>query len=436
MITWPVFLALMAASLGLVVWCLFRYQTALFLVLLSPWTAAVFIPNNPAGEQYEGIGSYLRMGLLVLIGVSGLLYCFRQRVSLPWPFVLLGAYLVLAVVSTLYSIDPFYTLVRAVALLALSGFLLGLFAWLDRRERIDAVLNVFFTVVGVVTTANLLSLVFLPGEAWWWIDPDRFQGLSDHPNSMGSFCMLSYPVLLWKYSRSKTGAEKLAVLSLAVSVVGLHLLSGSRASMVGGLLGIAVWFLVLRKGSRLVIAGMLALALVGMFPFFGEKLQLSSLDRGRHSSGITDLTGRPKFWMASLVLVSEQPVLGYGYAVEGKVWTDRRFRRSDHYLWAGTAKSSLHNGYLSVAIGLGGVGLALWLSLVLIPAWGVRKVEVGEPKAFVAAILIMALLVNFVESSLSGSRSAVTILFWIAWVLALRLTPGTFFSLQEAHEAA
>ena len=145
----------------------------------------------------------------------------------------------------------------------------------------------------------------------------------------------------------------------------------------------------------------------------------SSFER-EESSSLTYLTGRTQFWLGSLELAIEKPLLGYGYAVEGKIWEDPRFQSNKSGLWMGSAKSSIHNGYLSVAIGLGLLGLIIWLAIILPPVWHVLHLSGDYYKALFLVILLQFLLTNFFETAISSSRNLESMAFWMFWVLAIK----------------
>ena len=86
----------------------------------------------------------------------------------------------------------------------------------------------------------------------------------------------------------------------------------------------------------------------------------------------------------------------------------------------GSAKSSIHNGYLSVAIGLGFVGLIIWMTIIIPPFWHVLYLPTDYYKALFLVVLIQLLLTNVFESVISSSRSLESIMFWMFWIIAIK----------------
>jgi len=402
------------AALAVAVCCWRRYDFAVVLLGLSPLVGSAFIPNVEQNlEQIEtdsGIGSYLRISLLMLIGAVGVLKFLQSKTrwKLPPHLILLGIFVTFALLSTSYSLDPQFTFIRAATGTAVFGCLLGLHAWLDRAERVDVVMKALLVMVFIGTAANAASAFVLPQKAWDVLY--RLQGLSSHPNMLGEAFMLAYPILLWNYSRSD-GLKRWFVLILTASVFFLHVLTGSRGSLVPSALLICIWFLVLRQWGRLIcftvsilIGGVLILQLMP------EKFERPD------NTDFSGLTDRPEFWAGALQLILERPLQGYGYGVEGKVWEDPRFQKAEYYLWAGSAKTSLHNGFLSVGIGGGLLVLALWCTLLLGPLIRCFRLPADEYKAFGMCVIVSCLIHNFVETDISIGGSTDTV-FWIAWLI-------------------
>ena len=401
------------------IWSLKRYEIAVSLLGLSPWLSTLFIPTNSDGLLEATFGSYLRISLLIWMGMVGVIQYIRFRLShsekLPLHFVLIGIFLLFALTSTTYSIDPKYTLIRSCSLIALFGFLLGLHSWLQDYQRFEKLLNIIFLLICFITIIDTMSMVIFPDRAWWWEANNRFQGLWTHPNTMGSVCMISYPVLLWKYSRCSP-FKKSMIMLLTIILASLHFLTGSRASFMATFFGIFVWLFVQKKRVKLMLlSGMIIILSVLIIQF-----KPSSFQR-EEGAKFTDLTGRENFWAGSYMLLMGSPILGYGYGVEGKIWEDPRFYENKLTLWSGSAKTSLHNGYLSIAVGLGIIIFIFWFIIIIIPFWRSILLPLNDFKVFAFTIMIICMILNLFESVITDTSSLAAILFWMVWVLAGKL---------------
>lgn len=399
-----------------------RYEITIFLIILSPWISAIFASDaTMSAEEGTNIASYIRVGLLLLIGGVGIFEFVKMKLTryekLPRHFILFALFVLMVVISTSYSIDKRYTLIRSVNFVSLFGFLLGLNSWVIDRNRLKTVLFVMYTAVCFCLIVNLISIAILPEIVWYLKDEIRFQGLAAHPNTMGGFCMVSYPILLWAYSRSRYN-RKWMVIFLIIICLSFHLLTGSRTSFFASVIGVATWLVVKgRKGTLLAAVGItcvFALILICLKP------SLPRFTREEVSS-VGTFTGRTEIWDAALTLALEKPIFGYGYGVSGKIFEDPRFYMDGYALWSGNARSSLHSGYLSVVIGLGLVGLSVFCILLFIPLWLAIRQHSDEYKAFVIALMLMCLITNFFESSIVEGSNIVSPFFWITWVIAGRM---------------
>ena len=407
-------------ALTVVYFCMKRYEFAIFVIVLSPWISVILLPNNAAGigEEPVGIGSFIRVSIVALIGGIGFLQFIKLRKlsgeRLPNQFYFLALFLLVALVSTSYSLDQKYTAIRSLNFIAFYFFLLGLNYWLDREENLNITLNVCFLAISLCLIVNALSLVMFPEKAWWFASENRFQGLLGHPNSMGAVCMASYPVLLWKYWQCKP-RQKYIVICLIFTCFSLHFLSGSKTSLFASIFGIVIWLVLLKKKRQLIIFSATVFCLA--FIMIGYEYSPSALTRV-NSSNLSHLTGRTEIWRAGVILARERPILGYGYSVGGKIFEDPRFYDERLELWRGNPRVSLHNGYLGVLVGIGSIGLIIFCISLFLPLWKSIHAPSSYYKAFVVTIISMALLANCFETSIVGGRSIDSVVTWIAWVIA------------------
>jgi O-antigen ligase len=235
---------------------------------------------------------------------------------------------------------------------------------------------------------------------------------------MGAFCMVAYPLLYWKMSNGSSRLKNWALSGLTAWAVVMHTLTGSRTSMITALLGLMVWCAVQRKPIRLmVLSGVAALGVL-LITIFQPPNLYREADRG-----MAGLTGRPEIWTAALTLAAEQPLQGFGYEVGGKIFEDPRFQNRELGLWVGSARVSLHNGYLSALVGLGIPGFLILHAALLLPFWRCRSAPADPCKPLVFGVLAMCLTANLTES-LIGSPAAITsVVLWMLWVVAGRLAP-------------
>lgn len=396
-----------------------RFEVALIVLLAScsiHWLAPPPDPMNT--EELLGIGptTYVRIVLVMLAGIAGSIVFMRSwttsREKVPLYFKVLGLFILYALVSSSYSSDPRFTLVRSLELLAFLGFLLGLHTWIRKPDQADKVLLVSYAVLAVYIGLNALAWAVFPERAWSSYAAHRLQGLGEQPNSLGELCMITYPFALWMLGRASSIPGRTLALSVIGTALVMNVLSGSRASLVGAVICFVLWPL-FKKKKLLAAAVMMAVIVLGTLLILNRP---ASFERDQ-GEGITGLTGREEFWRGSLVLIKEHPVMGYGYAVGGKVWEDARFR-SGQVLWSGSARVPLHNGYLDTIIGLGIPGFALWMCFLVLLSVRAFLLPAGDLKSCVLVILLQSLFINMFESAFGGSRSIGSLVLMLTLVTA------------------
>lgn len=399
-----------------------KFEILIVLFALSSWASSAFYAN--AAEWINdvvatGPGGYLRAGILLLAGSMGLVTYIKRfpihKGKISIHLIILFIFLLFSLASVFYSIDSGTTLNRSVLFISLFFFLLGLNSWLDDTGNFEILLNTLFYVVLFLLIINLIVLFVWPARAWWWNTSSRFIGLWSHPNELGGFSMVAYPIILWKYFNSK-GNKKYLILSVIGLNFFLHILSGSRTSLITSVVGILIWLFMQRSWVKLVTMG--SMVIIGGFLL--TQLSLASFQRDGGSS-ILELSERDIIWNGAIILAKEKPMLGYGYAVESKIFANQTKYDTEGTFLNLNAQQPLHNGFLSIFVGGGGIGLFLWLVALFIPILFTLFSKFSFYKLYAITTMIPILISNFVESAITGYLGATDIFFWLAWIVAGKL---------------
>lgn len=423
---YTIFIGLSFAIIGSgVVYLLFKnYEFTIVLVAISPVFFQFFFANQVSYDDLAsktGIGGTLRAGILAIVGVTGLIkylsYMILDRGKINANILLLFLFLALAFSSVIYSIDKSNTLMRASFLTTVFFALLGGSVWLDTEDNFYKTLNLLFKTIVVLVIMHLLSLG-IPGRSFWWKQP-RFIGFSNHPQQLGAFFMVAYPIILWKTKSEKQRERLFAYMILTISIV-LHLLTATRSPMFAAVLGILILFLLQRKFLNIL---MLSLFTVIAF-FLMTQLNPEGLKRSE-SNKMTDLTGRGEYWEGGMLMLSQKPLLGYGYSADGKIFDRQRLFYFGDHLGAPTSSQPLHNGYLSTAVGLGAIGLLLWLIVLTYPFYRLTSFKDFPEKPYLISIMAMVLITNFSDQNLTGYATIGDTFFWTAWLLASKISEYT-----------
>ncbi len=398
-----------------------KFEIAFLFFALSPFITPLFYENIPAIEivggspESPGIGGYTRAIILLLLGIVGIITYIKNFSKLngkiPTHLLGLAIFVFFSFISSLYSLDPNLTLTRSLLLFSVFGFLLGFNSWLQEKGNINKALNILFIIVTISIFVTIIGLFALPARTWWHKSP-RLIGFWEHPNNLGAFCMLVYPIIFWKFYNIRNPKKYFILLILFLNIL-LHILSGSRSTLIASLLGITIWLLLEKNWIKLffivLILGISFITLVYFSPssFYREE-----------GSKITDLSSRDSIWKGAFIFVKDHPFIGYGYGVEGEIFKDESKIDLEGSFIEKDAHQSMHNGYLSVVVNLGLLGLFLWLFVLFIPLSIALPIPFNEIKAYSVVTISMVLITNFTESNITGYSTATDIYFWIAWIIA------------------
>jgi exopolysaccharide production protein ExoQ len=346
-------------------------------------------------------GSAMREVQITLLGLAaiGLLAFRRKDRSTPvapnilgW---LLAVFAVLVLTSILWSDEPMLSFRRIVALA-----MVGLAAFAYRRMPGEQLLRlVFFTTLAAVAFG--LAREIARGTFQPWDPAYRFTGTLPHPNVQGWTCALA--VLSGLSFVHGLRRWRLAVaLLLPLACLLLTRSRTSLAAFLGAVLFYA--FLSLLRTRPAALAASLFLAATAVVSVVW--IQRTSLGvghamaLGRQDSDLATLQGRTELWEEALVFVRARPWLGYGYDV---FWSANR---SDEFSTTlGWRIPNAHSNYLDMLLGLGGIGLVIFVCLLGAGIWLASKAAVKSGNIgdlFVAALLAFCAFHSFLETTLVG----------------------------------
>ncbi len=363
-------------------------------------------------------------GLIALLCLPLLPGAWRNRTFRKDGF---GLYVILfgwAAVSISYSLAPAFSAGRLICAV-LVFVAVSCVTWqITDPEQVPAMLKPLMLACGVVVALVAFSAIAMP-RSFTWIVPDdtmaesagdvvRFCGIFSGPNDVGEMMLVTVGVgaVLWRQVRGKWRLMLAAVMLMAL---GAAALADSRTPFVALLIGGAC-YLVWRYRGRAIFVLLFAalLAMAANSRLGGEEY----LSRGN----VSTLTGRTDVWEFAISQIKERPLLGYGYEVSGAILQSRYFP-----VWWGPwdegPHSSLHDGYIDRAVGLGLPALLLWLFIVLRPWFALfrRREDRWGLKPVFFWMVIPMLVHNVAEVSISDFTGMVGLSFFLVWAIAERV---------------
>ncbi|GAB3635206.1 hypothetical protein GCM10027422_07960 [Hymenobacter arcticus] len=306
---------------------------------------------------------------------------------------LYGGYLLLGLVSVLWSTNPGYSLLQwlmDLETLVFAFYFVKCFLLLDEFFPGSPVR--FYNVLG--NAAFLILLVFLGGllvapDVFYRLTHDgeeaRLGGYLMNPNELGMLCVVGMACLMFNYyRRHRPGLTTLKIGLLLLALV----LTGSRSSLVGCLL-IVFFHSQQSSNARLKIAANLAalLALPALLP-------LVFIKQGGLEE-VLSMTGRLPFWRALLTeALPREPLLGYGFM---RISYGEYFQSVHTY-----AAQMAHNTFLQVLLNLGLVGFTIALLQLGFTIRGFVRTPDPQLRLLGVGLLIPILINSFTEFGIFG----------------------------------
>ena len=382
---------------------------------------------------------------LALVAVAYAAWLLPRRRPRAGPFVALGAFVALALVSSAWSARTGWTERRSGALLLLGVAGSALAA--ASAARPEAVRRILEALVAAAAIVALLGLYLL------WVSheqavqsasvqyPARYRGIGQNPNTVPLLLALALPLTLWLWTEAPARSRKALAAATLLLFDGSIVASGSRGALIAALAGAVVWALTLRRPWRLRLALIAATAAV-----FAADVAITQIPKplspapSHAASGpqrvvrdaelvspLEDELGRPgaapirrtlfgtsgraRAWDAALHQIAHRPVAGYGFGTEQFAFVDRYY---------GFDSSLPENSYLGVALQLGVVGLAALLVLLgVLAAAAVRAVRILTGRALAAArasasVVAAGVVLGVTQSYLTSPGNLASSTFWIA----------------------
>lgn len=342
-----------------------------------PWEGALRLGGT--STIAKGIGVLMAVSALAAVSLG------RIRHRLTDFTVLTMAFAVWVATSVVWSLAPDLTRVRALTMLQLAVMVLIVWEFAHTRRRLMGLMTAF--VLGCAFSAVIVVFAFLLGAR-----SARYAAAGTSPGDIAN--TLAYGIPLAWYLALRARDRRVALLlrlylPLAIFAV---ILTASRAAALSlplVLLIVPAYWRYLSRRTQLLVAVvtsvLLALVLSLAAALSGPLARLGTAS-SEISSGTLD--HRTTLWRLALGYINDRPWLGLGAG-------SSRVANSNYYREAG-----VHNTYLSVSSELGGVGLVLFLLILVAVLWAaLRRTRPLERRLAwtMAAILLYGLLPRHAE---------------------------------------
>jgi exopolysaccharide production protein ExoQ len=301
--------------------------------------------------------------------------------------------------SVIWSQAPDVTLIRSIALLG-TTFVGVYFAVRYPPETQLRLLGAALAVVVLYNAFLALAQLGMLGQG-------DFRGNFEHKNSLAKMMTLATVVFLCLATERR---HRLVAIMAAVVSFGLVIVSGSATGLVVTLTLLILFPLLrlLTGDVRLVVVlGIAGLLVLGAGALVApQALSVLAPALGRDVT----LTGRTELWPVLVAIILQRPWLGYGYSA---FWSGE-----EPALGISWRPTQAHNGFLEVALGLGVIGLGLFI-FVLVRGVARAVVHVRQQRSassyWPLVYFIFATLYNITEPTTLGRNN----ILWVLFVSAL-----------------
>jgi O-antigen ligase len=315
---------------------------------------------------------------------------FALRLNALWLFVV---YVVVCVVSTMWSVSPVVTLGKAAELAVATAVVMVAANRTSNGRALDQLFKITFAFGALVLLFIAVGYVFaLPG---FWIQSKgviarQMDTWFLSANSIGYLSALTAAIALDRAVGRVQGRPLMwAVLLLSVMTA---FLAQGRTGLACLLLG-AVAVLAIRRKYMILLAGAGLVLLMAIA--FNQEI-LAYLTRGEPVGSLQTLTGRTVVWQGAWQSFMQHPWTGNGFGIGG------RYLFVSIFAGSGEDWSMAHNGFLELLTGVGLLGLVPWSAAMLWTIanafqFAVRRLLAGAP-----AIIGMMPVITFMSNGAAG----------------------------------
>lgn len=405
------------AGAALVVWAVRATRIdprwlVLALVLEETLPYLNIIPLDPETGRW-----FLRFPFLIAFAIPAVPLAWRSGVLTKGNFRWWLIYFGWAALTVAYSIAPTTSGGRWVADVLVFFILAVVASRVEEESDVDQVLGRLMIGLAILQFLMLVAFVAFPSDLSWNEDDAgilRFSGIFSAPNEVGAVTLATVGVgLAYWHAASKWSRVGLAaVMVMALAFAGL---ADSRSTIVALAVGCSAYLVWRYRAKGMAVVLLFALAAGGVYG------SMSVMSKTYVNRDVETLTGRKEAWKFEVYKVEQHPLLGYGYSVEGEIFQDRYFQNWEIF-WDRGANTPLHNGYLSVAVGVGLPALALLLYLFVRPFLSLfrSKDDPWRLKPIFFLVVLPCFILGLDETGVAEPRYVKGITLFLCWMIAER----------------
>src|SRR3989338_180241 len=271
---------------------------------------------------------------------------------------LLTGYVMICMLSSLWSVNPWWTFYKSIEYFVDVLFLASVINSIRTIEQLKALFDWLMILTGLLLLTVWIGVFLLPGEAIkYGIGLLGIQILGVFPavaaNSVGE---IGAALAIFTFARSQLPMIHKWFYRIIFVFATLSLVfSQSRSPLMGFVVAIP---LMLFLNKRIGILGFIIVLFVVLLSFtHAEDLFFEFFRRGQTPEMFESLSGRRTYWDQGFEVLRQQPLIGYGAYAGGRFYVLGELLRLDEV-------SSVHNTWVEILLGTGILGFFLMSAAV------------------------------------------------------------------------
>jgi exopolysaccharide production protein ExoQ len=390
-------------------------------LILANLRATMFVFLHPDVSEWLGtawieIALWLCIAVVIVynLALSGQMRDYVSMWRRNW---LPAVFILLALLSTVWSVAPLATLFRSLELL-FAALVASYFGMRLVPEKLMGALFWFGALLFILSIALVYGAP-PAGTMYWAPFHGAWRGVFWHRNhlaSIAAFLSIIYLCRMVLAFRERPPNGILDTLLYLLSLVILYFARSATGYIVFIVLhaaGIVAWVWLqvegrLRRGHYVLI--LVGVALIAILVLFNLDLVFGLFGRD------TTMTGRVGLWSNLIELASRRPWLGHGF---GAVWTLESFREEIRQLARWPSQPLIaDNGLLDIFLHLGIIGLVIFSCVLILVT--VRSLRYGVRRKTLTAFFPLLMMVYAFFANITFSLFAETEVFvWFLIVAVL-----------------
>lgn len=380
----------------------------LLLVFIYPFYPVIsgLDPSVPAPLQTENKSIYYLQDIIPILCI-GVALLYRESHFFLHLSPALFLYCLFGLLSAVWSEDPYVSLKFA---FRLSLYIVAIAA-LCEVLRLETVCRVFIVMLAFVALSSAAMAILAPKygthqatDAVQGVHAGLWRGVFAHKNELGAMASNSTIALLF-YGRLLPPLPGLHFLCLVASLACL-IFAGS-AGGIATFLVVLILYIAMLLTWRWPVAftWLLVLAVAGGLAAI---LLATDVDTFALLGRDSTLAGRTSIWEVTLSMVADSWVLGHGYYAGTSAFAGPHLKEI-----FGPAVADAHNGYLSILLETGVIGLGLYLgaalSVILMGTAQAKRERRERRDCFMLLLIspILSLVFAFFEAHPVGDEGCV-----------------------------